>query len=40
MKSRTMLCNFYKELSIPVSGEEKNRKKEPLVPVISKTSKN
>ncbi len=27
MKSRTMLCNFYKELSIPVFGEEKNRNK-------------
>jgi len=25
MKSRTMLCNFYKELSIPVFGEEKNQ---------------
>jgi hypothetical protein len=24
MKSRTMLCNFYTELSIPVFGEEKN----------------
>jgi hypothetical protein len=23
MKSRTMLCNFYKELSIPIFGEEK-----------------
>jgi hypothetical protein len=23
MKSRTMLCNFSKELSIPVFGEEK-----------------
>ncbi len=25
MKSRTMLCNFYKELSIPVFGEEKSQ---------------
>jgi hypothetical protein len=25
MKSRTMLCKFYKELSIPVFGEEKNQ---------------
>jgi hypothetical protein len=25
MKSRTMLCNFYKELSIPDFGEEKNQ---------------
>jgi hypothetical protein len=40
MKSRTMLCNFYKELSIPVFGDEKNGIKERLVPVISKTSKN
>ncbi len=25
MKSRTILYNFYKELSIPVFGEEKNQ---------------
>jgi hypothetical protein len=30
MKSRTMLNNFYKELSIPVFGEEKNRNKRTI----------
>jgi len=30
MKSKTMLCNFYKKLSIPVFREENNRNKRTI----------